>query len=440
MFVSQSPPFMASTGNSVPPQGLQALGGAFAAVMPTRGDLDYAVRQLGPHPVLRGQSAAQLLPVLLGKDATAALRMLEELGTQIDLTLTQAHAESRKGRKTKAAEYLQRGKALKLLALYTAGRFHLGVLARQQKASLPESQRLLARLSEPVRICTVDSAAEGSPELLPEEAAALALQSCELNATDSTETGAALTGYASAASPEHFYGPGSDDGELPGPDATTLEAANRAYPGAAQALQKGVAAQQTALVTQAFSFLRKERMKQADTAYNSLPDSISYRTAIQKLASADALILHWAPKAPAASAPAISAILRTRRLMPAQFSPEAEERAAQAVWQQARSTGSTAETNPALVPAQQDRLRTSLIRYKELVTRLNPDRKQLNELISLVGKVAEAYVIRARLLARFRHSAQPAGRSRAVAGLNRIDQVIDEMQARRAAIRTPSRF
>lgn len=451
MFVSQTQAFTPGPG-AARYDGLHALGElgrAFGPSIPSRGDLNHAVHHLGGYIISNGKTAAKLLPILLGQDVAAAKRLLGELGLHIDLALTQSEAASRRGKRAKQKELKLRAQALKVLALYTAARFHLGALTRLQRQGLTvnaaQARPMMARLADPARTRTAEAIPEGVPDPLEFGAADLALRSCDLSAADDTEIGAALTGYAAAVSPESFDGDADEEAQIltliPAPDAATVEAAGRVYPGAAQALQRAFAAPQMSqlpLATQAFNFLRKERLRHADSAWTAAPRSDAQHAALRSLEAADALILHWAERFQAhavvlpPAAAATSAVLRTRRLLPALFTVNPAERSAQAAFAAARSTGSaTAEGNPGAMQAHKTVLQRLLQERQGILTRLVADKQQAADIFAIEVKTVEGMARRAALEVKLRLSNQAPDKARIAQEIGKSDQQLIDLRGRR---------
>ena len=303
---------------------LNVLAGAFGDHVPSKADFDAATRRL-ENVKVGGKPFKKLLPALLGDNPAAAKTAQRNLNRAIDANLTaalKAEKSNIKSRSKLGVEKAKHARAvvsdLKTISLYVATKFQSRALTNARAHGVSAAHPSIAhvaRLSSSAPSSTAKmQIGEEIPSGVPvvsAEISYMGFKADELAGEDYSEIGAALAAYSGACS--CGYGSTSDfddtDGGiydvdedaqlfllLPTPSSGAVSDAVLVYPGAAKALSQGYATRSSALAARAFSFLRKQRVENADAAWSAPVGSTHAFGAIRAMNAANTLILHWARK------------------------------------------------------------------------------------------------------------------------------------------------
>ena len=293
-------------------RALEALAGAFDEYVPTRADLDAAIRVV-EHVRIGNRTLRQCLPVILGDNPAEAKRLLRLLQRVIDRHVSAIKRAARgSGKRTSMTASAEQAIVdnLKTVALYAATRFQSRALTNARIRGVPVAHPSLAHVtrlaSDKIRL------GKEIPSVIPEVAPEIAYLSYKAEETandDNSDIGAALAGYSGAVgcgygatldvkSSDNDTSDTEEDAQLflllPRPSATDLDDASRVFPGAAKALHQGFVSRSPHLSARAFAFLRKQRILNADILWATPADYAQAVGARRQLLAANTLILHWA--------------------------------------------------------------------------------------------------------------------------------------------------
>jgi len=301
---------------------LNVLAGAFGDHVPSKADFDAATRRL-ENVKVGGKPFKKLLPSLLGDNPAAAKTAQRNLNRAIDANLTAAFKAEKANIKSHSklgAEKAKHARAvasdLKTISLYVATKFQSRALtnARARGVSVAHpSIAHVARLSSSApsgKMRIGEEIVSGVP-VVSAEISYLGFKADELAGEDYSEIGAALAAYSGACGCGYGATSDFDDSDggiydvdedaqlfllIPTPTPAAVSDAVLVYPGAAKALSQGYATRSAALAARAFSFLRKQRVENADAAWSAPVGSTHAFGAIRAMNAANTLILHWARK------------------------------------------------------------------------------------------------------------------------------------------------
>jgi len=262
-------------------RALGVLANAFGDSVPSRADLDAAVRRVA-NVLVGNRPLKHWLPVLLGDNPAQAKVVLRNLQRVIDRYASsskQAKKVADKSKNRHASERAQREHAvvndLKTVALFAATRFQSRALtqARLKGVEAPfPSLAHVAKLSSnelSAKARLGEEIPSGIPDV-PPEISYLAFKAEESANDDKTDIGAALAGYSGACgcgwgetsdnADEVDASSNTDEDEqlfllLPQPNAQAVADAALVYPGAEKALSQGYLTKNAGLAARAFSFL-----------------------------------------------------------------------------------------------------------------------------------------------------------------------------------------
>jgi len=298
---------------------LGVLAEAFADAVPSKGDFDAAVERRGAVKI-SGQPLKTLVPALTGTNSAAAKIALRKLQRAIDGRLTGARkaaklaAKGNKKAKERAAHLRAVARDLKTIALFSATKFQIRAATSAKGRGIGgrgPSVKAIAKLSsseQSGKMTIGEEIESGVPAVAP-EISYLGIRADELAGEDYSEIGAALAGYAGACG--CGYGDAADDDDddggtydadedaqlfllLPKPEAKDVQDATLVYPGASKALSQGFVTRNSQLAARAFSFLRRQRLSNADNAWVAPQGSPQKLGALRAMTAANTLILHWA--------------------------------------------------------------------------------------------------------------------------------------------------
>jgi hypothetical protein len=307
---------------------LNILAGAFGDRVPSKGDFDAATRRLERVKV-GGKPFKKLLPSLLGDSPAAAKTAQRNLNRAIDgLTTTARKAEkaAAKGNKSAAEKAKQlRGVVsdLKTISLYVATKFRSRALTNARARGVSSAYPSVAHVAQLISDTPTSSAPSSAGKMtigeeissgipsVESEVAYLSFKADEMAGDDFSEIGAALTAYSGACGCGYGSTSDFDDSDggiydvdedaqlfllLQAPSAVAFADAQLVYPGAAKALTQGYATRSAALAARAFSYLRKQRLINADAAWSAPVGSGAASNFTRAMTAANTLILHWARK------------------------------------------------------------------------------------------------------------------------------------------------
>jgi hypothetical protein len=300
---------------------LGALADAFAGAVPSKGDFDAAVKRRAQVKI-SGVPLKTMVPALTGANPAAAKAALRKLTRAIDARVTAARAAEKRakagnkkaGERAKALRAVVRD--LRTISLYVATKFQTRALTMARgkgiKARAPSVKDVskLSQQEESGKMTIGEEIPSGVPAVAP-EISYMGMRADELAGDDTSELGAALAGYAGACGCGYGDAVDDDDDDDDGgvydvdedaqlfiivakPDAKTVEDATVVYPGAAKALGQGFLTRNAQLAARAFTFLRRQRLSNADVAWAAPQGSPQQLGALRAMSAANTLILHWA--------------------------------------------------------------------------------------------------------------------------------------------------
>jgi hypothetical protein len=303
---------------------LNVLAGAFGDHVPTKADFDAATRRL-ENVKVGGKPFKKLLPALLGDNPAAAKTAQRNLNRAIDANITTARKAEKSNIKSHSklgAEKAKHARAvasdLKIISLYVATKFQSRALTNARAHGIRTAHPSIAHLAKLSSTAPTSTAKMTIGEEIPSgvpvassEISYLGFKADEMAGDDFSEIGAALTAYAGACGCGYGTTADFDDNDggiydvdedaqlfllLQAPSATALADAVVVYPGAAKALTQGYATRSSQLAARAFSYLRKQRVSNADEAWSAPVGSTHAFGALRAMNAANTLILHWARK------------------------------------------------------------------------------------------------------------------------------------------------
>ena len=260
---------------------LNILAGAFGDLVPSKGDFDAATRRLERAKV-GGKPFKKLLPALLGDSPAAAKAAQRNMNRAIDANITAARRAAKAGAKGNkaAAEKAKLLRSvvsdLKTISLYVATKFRSRALTNARGRGISSASPSVAHIAQLINDAPSSAGKMTIGEEIPSgippvesEVAYLSFKADEMAGDDYSEIGVALTAYSGACSCGY---------------------------GAATDLTQGYVTRSAALAARAFTYLRRQRLINADGAWSAPVGSGAALNFSRAMTAANTLILHWARK------------------------------------------------------------------------------------------------------------------------------------------------
>ena len=302
---------------------LNILAGAFGDLVPSKGDFDAATRRLERAKV-GGKPFKKLLPALLGDSPAAAKAAQRNMNRAIDANITAARRAAKAGAKGNkaAAEKAKLLRSvvsdLKTISLYVATKFRSRALTNARGRGISSASPSVAHIAQLINDAPSSAGKMTIGEEIPSgippvesEVAYLSFKADEMAGDDYSEIGVALTAYSGACSCGYGAATDLDDSDggiydvdedaqlfllLKAPSEADYADAVLVYPGAAKALTQGYVTRSAALAARAFTYLRRQRLINADGAWSAPVGSGAALNFSRAMTAANTLILHWARK------------------------------------------------------------------------------------------------------------------------------------------------